>query len=71
MLLVHDPEEEEDPDVQYSNDFKFASGLTPATRNIRKRKFRKRNPEITVSSSYKGTAVNLNRKSKLLTQNKN
>jgi len=41
MMLVHDPSEEDFPVVNYDSEYKFASGITPPTRNIRKRKFRR------------------------------
>jgi TATA-binding protein-associated factor Taf7 len=41
MVIVHDPSEEENPIMGYGGEFKMNHGITPPTRNIRKRKFRK------------------------------
>jgi len=46
MLLIHDPNEEIEPELQYDQEtFKLDDGITPPTRNIRKRKFKKGDPE--------------------------
>jgi TATA-binding protein-associated factor Taf7 len=43
MFFIRDKKEENNPHIPYIDyeEFRFNSGITPATRNIRKRKFRK------------------------------
>lgn len=41
MLLVNEPEEDQEVVINYDSEYNFPSGITPPTKNIRKRKYRK------------------------------